>query len=84
LHAQTSQKADPAPTAARQEAAKKDTPTLGFNNIKDVSPRKKSEKHSRRCPTGTTVVENSVLNGHALGRLDHQSPGIKAMRLTYL
>jgi hypothetical protein len=38
MHAQTSQKPAPASTTARQEAAKKDPPTLGFNHIKDVSP----------------------------------------------
>jgi hypothetical protein len=34
--AQTSQK--PVPTAAKDQAAKKEPPTLGFNHIKDVSP----------------------------------------------
>jgi hypothetical protein len=34
VQAQTNQK----PVAAKQETAKKDPPTLGFNQIKDVSP----------------------------------------------
>ena len=36
--AQTSQKPKPAPAAEKQQAAKKDSPTLGFTRIKDVSP----------------------------------------------
>jgi len=37
-YGQTTQKSKPAPAAAKQEAAKKDPPTLGFNRIKGVSP----------------------------------------------
>src|SRR6476660_5437720 len=38
LQAQTSQKLKPTLAAARQDVARKDPPTLGFNHIKDVSP----------------------------------------------
>lgn len=37
-HAQTSQKPKPAPAAEKEQATKKDSPTLGFTHIKDVSP----------------------------------------------
>jgi len=37
-YGQTTQKSKPAPAAAKQEAPKKDPPTLGFNQIKGVSP----------------------------------------------
>jgi hypothetical protein len=35
---QATVKSKPTPAAAKQEAVKKDPPTLGFNHIKDVSP----------------------------------------------
>jgi hypothetical protein len=38
LHAQTSQRSEPTPAAEKQQAAKKNAPTLGFTHIKDVSP----------------------------------------------
>src|SRR5713226_7636263 len=38
VNAQTSQRPKPAPAAVKQQTAKKDPPTLGFNHIKDVSP----------------------------------------------
>jgi hypothetical protein len=38
VHAQTSQTPKPAAAAEKQQAAKKDPPTLGFNHIKDVPP----------------------------------------------
>jgi hypothetical protein len=40
LRAQTGErpKTAPAPVPAKQEAAKKDPPTLGFNRLKDVPP----------------------------------------------
>ncbi len=38
LLAHTSQKTKPTPIAAKQQAARKNPPTLGFNHIKDVPP----------------------------------------------
>ena len=68
LQAQTSQK----PTAAKQEATKKDPPTLGFTRIKDVSPVTDEDaymeelKMKKQLPDNPMVYDKRAMHETAL------------------
>jgi len=68
LQAQSSQKS----TAARQDVAKKDPPTLGFNRIKDVSPVTDEDaymeelKMKKQLPDNPMVYDKRAMHEAAL------------------
>jgi len=63
VRGQTSQKAEPAAASvpAKQQPAKKDPPTLGFNHIKDVSPIADEDAFMEELRTKKELPDNPLV-----------------------
>jgi hypothetical protein len=70
--AQTNQKPESAPTQTKQQAAKKDPPTLGFNRIKDVPPimdmdaENEEREMQKKLPNNDFVKTKRILHETSL------------------
>jgi hypothetical protein len=62
MRAQASQKPKPAAAAVKQEAAKKYSPTLGFNHIKDVSPIADEDAFMEELKVKKELPDNPLVN----------------------
>jgi hypothetical protein len=78
---QSVQKPKQAPAAVKQQAAKQDPPTLGFNHIKDVSPIADEDafmeelRMKKELPDNPLVYEKRAL--HETGLMDEFMEGFK-------
>jgi hypothetical protein len=78
-YGQTAQKT--APAAAKQESAKKDPPTLGFNRIKDVSPVTDEDafmdesRMKKELPNNPLIYDKRVM--HEAGLMNEFMEGFK-------
>ena len=72
LQAQTNQTPKSAPAPAKQQAAKKDPPTLGFNRIKDVPPimdmdaENEEREMQKKLPNNDFVKTKRILHETSL------------------